>query len=357
MKERVQELRSMLEEEGLDALLVTRAENRRYLTGFTGSAGVVLITGKKALLATDFRYYEQVQKQASQVELVHVEDSTPSALAPHIDELGIQNLGFEGHDMTVRDYERWREALPQVEWISTTDLVEGLRMIKDTEEIALIEEAVRIADEAMEHVLDWIHPGFTESEVAWELEVYMRTHGAAALSFTTIVASGPNSAMPHATTTERVIERGEPIVIDMGARYEGYCSDMTRSFCLGQANKEYLKVWNTVLEAQKAAETGIRAGMSGVEADAIARDIIDDAGYADNFGHGLGHGVGLAIHEGPRVSHTSEDTLQEGTVVTVEPGIYIAGWGGVRIEDTVILTDKGCRVLTRTPKEPVVCKN
>ncbi len=346
----------MLEEEGLDALLVTQAENRRYLTGFTGSAGVVLVAGVKTLLATDFRYYEQVQEQAHQLELVRVEDSTPSALAPRIDELGVQSLGFESRDMTVRDYERWREALPQVEWVATTDLVERLRMTKDAQEIDLIEEAVRIADEAMGHILEWIRPGLTEREVAWELEVQMRAHGAEALSFPTIVASGPNSAMPHATTTERVIGRGEPIVIDMGARYEGYCSDMTRSFCLGQASEEYLEVWNTVLEAQRVAEDGIRADMSGVEADALARDIIDEAGYADNFGHGLGHGVGLAIHEGPRVSHSSEDTLQEGAVVTVEPGIYIAEWGGVRIEDTVVLTDKGCRVLTQTRKEPVVCK-
>lgn len=357
MRRRVQDLRRVLEEEELYALLVTQAENRRYLTGFTGSAGTVLVTGQETLLATDFRYYEQVQEQAPHVDLVRVEDSTPSALAPHIDELDIHRLGFESHDMTVRGYERWQEALSGVEWEPTADVVEGLRMTKDAEEIGLIEEAVRIADEAMEHILDWIHPGLTEREVAWELEVCMRTHGAEALSFPTIVASGPNSAMPHATTTERVIGRGEPIVIDMGARYEGYCSDMTRSFCVGQASEEYLKVWNTVLEAQQAAEAGIRPGMSGVEADALARDIIDEAGYGENFGHGLGHGVGLAIHEGPRVSHTSEDMLREGAAVTVEPGIYIAEWGGVRIEDTVVLTDKGCRVLTQTSKEPVICKS
>ncbi|MGM0400891.1 MAG: aminopeptidase P family protein [Chloroflexota bacterium] len=357
MRRRVQDLRRVLEEEELYALLVTQAENRRYLTGFTGSAGTVLVTGQETLLATDFRYYEQVQEQAPHVDLVRVEDSTPSALAPHIDELDIHRLGFESHDMTVRGYERWQEALSGVEWEPTADVVEGLRMTKDAEEIGLIEEAVAIADEAMEHIMGWIRPGLTEREVAWELEVHMRTHGAEALSFPTIVASGPNSAMPHATTTERVIGRGEPIVIDMGARYEGYCSDMTRSFCVGQASEEYLKVWNTVLEAQQAAEAGIRPGMSGVEADALARDIIDEAGYGENFGHGLGHGVGLAIHEGPRVSHTSEDMLQEGAVVTVEPGIYIAEWGGVRIEDTVVLTDKGCRVLTQTSKEPVICKS
>jgi Xaa-Pro aminopeptidase len=314
----------------------------------------LLITGEELLLATDFRYYGQVGRQAPGVELVRVEDSTPSALGPRIDELGVEVLGFEGHAMTVKDYERWRKGSPHVEWVSTSDLVEELRMTKDAEELKLIEEAVRIADEAMEHVMGWIHPGLTEQEVAWELEVYMRTHGAEALSFTTIVASGPNSAMPHATTTERVIGRGEPIVIDMGARYEGYCSDMTRSFCLGQASEEYLKVWNTVLEAQVAAESGIEPGMCGVEADAIARDLVYEAGYEGKFGHGLGHGVGLAIHEGPRVSHSSEDILQEGAVVTVEPGVYIPGWGGVRTEDMVVITADGCRILTQTPKERVI---
>lgn len=357
MRRRLRDLWDVLEKEGLDALLVTQAENRRYLTGFTGSAGVVLVTEKETLLATDFRYYAQVQDQAPHVELVRVEDSTRAALASRIDGLEVHSLGFESHDMTVQDYERWQETLPQVEWISTTGLVEGLRMTKDAEEIGLIEEAVRIADETMEHILDWIRPGLTEREVAWELEVHMRTHGAEALSFPTIVASGPNSAMPHATTTERVIGPGDPIVIDMGARYEGYCSDMTRSFCLGEMDEKYLTIWNTVLEAQQTAEEGIKPGMSSVEADALARDVIDEAGYKENFGHGLGHGVGLAIHEGPRVSHTSESTLETGAVVTVEPGIYIAGWGGVRIEDMVVLTDKGCRILTQTPKEPVIGKN
>ncbi|MEA3408476.1 MAG: aminopeptidase P family protein [Chloroflexota bacterium] len=357
MKQRVQALQAILETEGLDALVVTQAENRRYLTGFTGSAGAVLVTGEETLLATDFRYYEQVQEQAPQVTLVRVEDSTSSALAPCIGDLGVHRLGFESHVMTVQEYEQWRDVLPQIEWVATTDLVERLRMTKDAREIDLIEEAVRIADEAMAYILEWIRPGVTEREVAWELEVQMRTHGAEALSFTTIVGSGPNSAMPHATTSERAIGLGEPIVIDMGARYEGYCSDMTRSFCLGQASEEYLKVWDTVLRAQQAAEEAIKPGMSGVEADALARDVIDEAGYEGKFGHGLGHGVGLAIHEAPRVSHTSEDMLGTGAVVTVEPGIYIPGWGGVRIEDTVVLTDEGCRVLTQTSKQPVICRN
>ena len=182
----------------------------------------------------------------------------------------------------------------------------------------------------------------------------MRTHGGERLSFETIVGSGPNGAMAHAIASDRPIALGDPIVIDMGTVYDGYCSDMTRSFCLGRASDKYRKVWDTVLEAQLAAEQGIKAGMSGIEADAIARQIIYTAGYEGMFGHGLGHGVGLAIHEGPRASYTSQDTLKADSIVTVEPGIYIPGWGGVRIEDMVLIGSDNCRVLTQTPKQAVI---
>mgnify|MGYP001195409151 FL=1 len=217
-----------------------------------------------------------------------------------------------------------------------------------------IEEAVRIADEAMVHLMSWIKPGVTERQVAWEAEVYMRTHGAEALSFTSIVAAGDHGAMAHAMTTDRAIERGDALVIDMGCVYDGYCSDLTRSFCVGEASDEYLAVWNTVLEAQAAAEDAIRGGMPGVDADAVARKIIYGAGYEGKFVHGLGHGVGLAIHEKPRASLTSTDVLTPGTIVTVEPGIYVPGWCGVRIEDMVLVTEDGCRVLTGSPKQPVI---
>jgi Xaa-Pro aminopeptidase len=276
------------------------------------------------------------------------------ALAETVERYGFKRLVFESQNVTVETYNRWQEAMPAIEWVATSSMVEDLREIKETGEIERITEAVRIADKAMEHIMDWIRPGMTERQVSWELEVYMRTHGAEKLSFTTIVASGPNGAMAHAVTTERTINAGDPVVIDTGAVYEGYCSDITRSFCVGEADDEYRAVWDTVLKAQEAAEAAIKAGMPGVEADAVARNIIYGAGYENKFGHGLGHGVGLAIHESPRASRTSKDVLKEGTVVTVEPGIYIPGWGGIRIEDMVVVTEAGCRVLTAARKDPVV---
>jgi Xaa-Pro aminopeptidase len=268
--------------------------------------------------------------------------------------LGACRVAFEKHAVTVETLEKWRAVAPDVDWVGVSGLVEELRVVKDASEIALITEAVRMADEAMAHIMEWIQPGVTEREVSWELEVYLRTHGAEALSFTTIVASGPHGAMSHAVTSERPIETGDPIVIDMGARYEGYCSDLTRSFCLGEASDEYRQMWDTVLAAQLAAEEAIHAGMGGVDADAVARTIIYGAGYQGKFGHGLGHGVGLAIHEPPRASYTSTDTLQAGSVLTVEPGIYVPGWGGIRIEDMVVIADEGCRVLTQVAKVPVI---
>lgn len=354
MNKRVERLREAIAEENLDALIVTQPDNRRYLSGFTGSAGLLIISHDMALLATDFRYYQQAQAQAPDFGLVQVPEATHEALAERISELGYRRLGLESHDLTVQTFEQWRNALSQIEWVSTTGLVEKLRMVKDAREMAFIREAVRIADEAMAHITDWIRPGVTERQVAWELELQMRTHGAEALSFTTIVASGPNGDMPHAVTTDRPIALGDSITIDMGAAYQGYCSDLTRSFCLGHANERYEQVWRTVLEAQLAAESAMRGGMSGAEADGVARQIIDATQYQGQFGHGLGHGVGLAIHEGPRAGRTSPDPLPEGSVVTVEPGIYVPGWGGVRIEDMVQMLAQGCDILSQSPKQMVI---
>ena len=353
MNQRVERLIQVLGEQGLEGILISSPENRRYLSGFTGSAGVLIITPDTAKLATDFRYYEQVRQQAPDFELVEVGQRMDPALAQELAGLGLERVGFESGAITYDTYERWRKVF-SVELVPTTGLVEGLRAVKDDRELAAIAEAVRIADEALERMMDAIRPGMTEREVAWDLEVYMRTHGAEGLAFTTIVAAGPHAAMSHAVVTERPIQRGEPVVIDMGAKVDGYCSDITRSFCVGEADERYMQVWNTVLEAQLAAEDQIRAGMTGVEADAIARDIIYGAGYEGQFGHGLGHGVGLAIHEEPRAGMTATGILPAGTVLTVEPGIYIPGWGGVRTEDMVVVGEEGCRILTGARKEAVV---
>jgi Xaa-Pro aminopeptidase len=354
MNDRLARLREIIAAQPYEALIITQPENRRYLSGFTGSAGVLVIDEAQASMLTDFRYYEQVRQQAPMCALVEVTGAAHAALAELVRQRGYRTLAFERHAVTVQTYDRWREALGEaVAWRPTENVVEGLRAVKDDDEIAAITAAVRLADEAMAHIMEWIRPGLTEREVAWELEVTMRTRGAERLSFPTIVASGPQGAMAHAVTGEREIQLGDPVVIDMGCVVDGYCSDLTRSFCVGRADARYREVWEKVLEAQLAAEEGIHAGMSGVEADAIARRILYAAGYEGQFGHGLGHGVGLAIHEEPRASFLAEGDLPAGSVLTVEPGVYIPGWGGVRIEDMVVVEESGCRVLTAVEKAPV----
>lgn len=353
MNPRLQRVRDGLSERALDAILITDLRNWRYLTGFTGDAGVLIVSQGQVLMVTDFRYYEQVGLQAPDCELVKAPKAVHTTLAEVVTQQGFQTLGFESQHVTVETLGKWKAAMPQISWVETANVVESLRQIKDADEIAKIEQAVHIADEAMAHIMGWIRPGMTEQEVAWELEVQMRTHGAEALSFPIIMASGPNGSMPHAGVTERTIAAGDPMVIDMGCVVGGYCSDLTRSFCVGEASEEYKKIWDTVLEAQLAVEAAIAPGVSGVDADEAARRVIYGAGYEGKFGHGTGHGVGLAIHEATRLSMTSTDTLREGMVVTVEPGIYIPGWGGVRIEDMVVVTEDGCRVLTRVAKQSV----
>jgi Xaa-Pro aminopeptidase len=356
MNHRLRLLRAALADHGVDAFLVSQPENRRWLSGFTGSAGVLIVTQGEALLATDFRYYEQVRQQAPDFALVEVTEKMPPVLAERLAALGAKKVAFEARDLTVETYSSWQGAIGSVEWVPTSGIIEGLREVKDAGEVAAIERAVAIADRAMEHIYDWIRPGVTELAVAWELEVHMRTHGAERLSFNSIVAAGPRGAMSHAVPTERPIGRGEPIVIDMGAMVDGYCSDLTRSFCIGEATDEYLRIWSVVQRAQEAAEAGIRAGLPGAAADALARDVIYGEGFEGQFGHGLGHGVGLAIHEGPRASRLATTDLPEGSIVTVEPGIYDPAWGGIRIEDMVLVTAEGCRVLTGVAKLPVVGK-
>ncbi|MHB1293628.1 MAG: M24 family metallopeptidase [Anaerolineae bacterium] len=354
MSDRLKRLRAIIAEQSLDAFLVTISENLRYISGFSGSEAVAVVTQDLAALVTDFRYFEQVKLEAPSFQLV--EAGTPgvnAALAGLLAERGLKRVGFEADGLTVAGLEAWKEAMPEVSFVSTRGVLLTLRAVKSADEIAVIERAVRIADAAMAHIYTWIRPGVTEREVAWELEAHMRIHGADHLSFSTIVGAGANGAMSHAVPSDRKIQEGEPIVIDMGALVDGYASDLTRSFCIGRAGEEYLTIWSKVLEAQLAAEAAIKPGMTGAEADAVARRIIYDAGYEGKFGHGLGHGVGLAIHESPRAGQTSQDVLQVGQIVTVEPGIYVPGWGGVRIEDMVVLTETGCRVLTGVAKVPV----
>ncbi len=351
---RVNKLREALAEHDLDAILISQPENRRYLSGFTGSAGFLLITDEKAVLATDFRYWQQAGRETPDFELAKIQGYFKDVLPDLLADLRVGRLGFESQHVTVDQLDTWSQAAENVVWVPLKKTVEALRAVKDEDEIQALLRSARLTDAAFDHLLGVIRPGMTERQAAWEIETFMRVHGASKVAFDLIVAAGPNGALPHARAGGRVIQPGEPIVIDIGCVLEGYCSDMTRTICLGSPGDKYLEVWDVVLEAQETAEAGIRAGLTGVEADALARDVIEAAGYGDNFGHGLGHGVGLAVHEDPRASRLSENELQAGMALTVEPGIYLPGEFGVRIEDLVVIRETGVEILTTTPKTPVI---
>ncbi len=347
---RLQKLREFISSRGLDGFLVTNPENRRYLSGFTGSAGVLLITPDSAYIATDFRYYEQVARECPGFTLVKVERQLTDVLPGMLKEAGVKVLGFESFHLTVDEFRRWRRLTRGIRWVPCEDEVGRIRSVKSPEEIQSIRRAVALADEAFHHACSILRPGMTEKEVAWEIETYMRTHGADKVAFDLIVASGPNSALPHARASDKPIKEGEPIVIDIGCVVDGYCSDLTRTVVLGKADERFREIYSIVLRAQQRAEKALRAGMKARRADAVARRVIEKAGYGPQFGHGLGHGVGLAVHEKPTVNRLSRDVLQAGNVITVEPGIYISGWGGVRLEDVVVIGEDGAEILTRSPK-------
>ena len=341
----------------LDAALISAPENRRYLSGFTGSAGYLFISGERAHLATDFRYTEQAEAQAAHFNVEQVRTGSGwEWLMTQLKESGARRVGFESQAMTVGVYNGLLEAIKEeselsgVSLVPVTDIAAGQRVVKDAEELALLQRAIDASDLAMERVCPTIAEGMTEREVAWRMEMAMREAGADGISFDTIVASGPNGAMAHHMPTDRAIRRGEPIVIDMGARVGGYCSDITRTVVVGEPDEMFYKVYDIVLSAQLTAINTVRAGMTGEAADGLARDLIAEAGYGDNFGHSLGHGVGLAVHENPRVGPRSEEPLELNTVFTVEPGIYLSGWGGIRIEDIVILREDGAVPLSKAAK-------
>ncbi len=356
MNGRLGKVRALLGELGIDGLLVSQPENRRYLSGFTGSAGTLLISASHALIATDFRYYEQVSQQSPHFELVRIKSKLEEVLPQMLETAGVSRLGFEADHATVAALEGWKAAAPGVEWVPTGQVVQGLRAIKDEAEVAALRRAIALTDEALAAALADARPGMTELDLSWSIESYMRTHGAHAVAFELIVAGGPNGALPHARPGDAPLRAGEPIVIDIGAEVDGYHGDLTRTVCFGQPNdpERFWAVYNTVLRAQVAAEAGIRPGLSAVAADALARDVIAEAGYADLFGHGLGHGVGLEIHETPLMSRTSSASIEAGMLITIEPGIYVPGWGGVRIEDIVLITENGAEVLTCAPKNPII---
>jgi len=372
VNQRLAKLRAKIAELYLDGLLVSApvedtfknvGANRRYLSGFTGSVGTLLITAEAALIAVDFRYYEQAEREAPDFVLFPASGALNTWFASLVGTAGLmgKKLGFQPGDLTVATYQGMTKAVKAMpaadrpKLLAAPPLVEQMRALKDAEELAAIQRAVDLADEAFEAVARRIEPGWTETQVAWEIEKYVREHGGDGVSFETIVASGPWAAMPHAyPRAEKRIEAGEPIIIDMGARVDGYCSDLSRTLVLGKADGQFDKIYDIVLAAQEAAEALIRAGMSGEEAHLTAHNVIAEADFGENFGHGLGHGVGLQVHEAPRLARTAKDVLAEGMVFTVEPGIYVSGWGGVRIEDMAVMENGRPRVLTHAPKVSIL---
>jgi Xaa-Pro aminopeptidase len=355
--DRVPRLRARLDEAGCDALLVTNLTNIRYLTGFTGSAAVLLVTPDDLLFVTDGRYRDQATAQlgaarvAGRVEIGRTSDAQRAHLAGPV--AGVGRLGLEASNVTWAQERRYAaDWFPGTELVPTEDLVEELRRVKDAGEVARIKAACAMADAALAAVAHRLGQGATEAEVALELEWQMRRQGAEGPSFETIVASGPNGAMPHHRAGDRRIGEGDLVVIDFGALVDGYHSDMTRTFVVGDPSETQRRMLQAVATAQAAGVAAVRSGVAARDVDEACRSVLRDAGWEDAFLHGTGHGVGLDIHESPRVSATAADSLADGHVVTVEPGVYLPEHGGVRIEDTVVVTSEGCRTLTLAPKAP-----
>jgi Xaa-Pro aminopeptidase len=350
---RLRRLRKLIAEKGLDSLLISQPDNLRYLSGFAGS-GWLLISERDAMLALDFLYVEQAKQESPDFEITQIKQELHNWLPSLAFDQGWHKLGFEANLISYDGYQRLGEAIRakqvDLDLVPTTTVVEQLRSIKEPEELTLITKAAELADAILEQARTTIRPGITEKEAAWEIEKNLREKGSEGLPFEIIVASGPNSALPHARPTEKAILSGEPVLIDMGARVDGYCSDLSRTFFLGRPNETFQKIYGIVHQAQTTAIDQVSSEMAASQADQLARGVIEQAGYGDAFGHGLGHGVGLAVHEFPRLGLSSRDSLADGMVFTIEPGIYLAGQGGVRIEDMVVLENGRARVLTRATK-------
>ena len=363
-QEAISQLRTWMADQGLDAYMVTQPQNRSYLSGWLNDdvegAGLLLVGQQQQILFTNPLYKEVAENQAQgwQVTVPTSREYAP-AIATTAQEHSWQKIGFESEALTFSEYEKIRRAGAGIFTLHPFEnsFVEKLRLVKQQHEIDLLKRAIAITDETFTHICSWIQPDMTEKEISWEILRYMISQGADSQSFESIVASGPHGSMPHAHPSERRIQRGELITIDMGARYKGYCADMTRTICLGEPSEPRMQeVYDAVLNAMKTCEAGLYAGMAGSAADALARNALNVAGLAEYYIHSTGHGVGLQVHEGPNLSARAPDDmiLPAGTVVTVEPGVYIPGWSGVRIEDCVLIQENGVEVLTQSPTELVI---
>ena len=352
MNKRVQAFLDKMQEKELDGIIINNLKNVYYLTGFWGSNGTVFISRDRQILVTDARYIIAAKQEVTGFEIFAERDEL-ATIAKIAKDMGLSRIGFED-EISVSYYHRMKAAFEGFELVPQTQFVEALRMIKDETEIATIRKACSISDQAFHDALEFIKPGKTEIEIANFLDFRMRELGAAGLSFDTILASGINSSKPHAHPMHKPVELGEAITMDFGCLYEYYVSDMTRTIYLGHVSDEQAEIYNTVLKANQALIDQAKAGLGFRDFDKIPRDIIVEAGYGQYFTHGIGHGIGLDIHEEPYFSQTSTEVIKSGMVLTDEPGIYIEGKYGVRIEDDILITDTGCELLTLAPKELIV---
>jgi Xaa-Pro aminopeptidase len=349
---RIAELRKAYQSLNLDGMVMTNLDQVRYLSGFTGSAGLLVVTDKTADFFTDSRYTIQARKQVKGARVHTVRGEAIGGLKdfPHLDSAN-RRYGYSGESLTVSAKGRLQKSLPYSLLIGADGILRELGWVKDRDEIDFIRKAVGISDIAFERILNLVAPGIRESELAAELEYQMIMLGSEKAAFETIVASGYRSAMPHGAASHKKLQKGDFVTFDFGATVGGYVSDITRTVVVGKASARQKKVYNIVLKAQKAGIRKVKAGVGGVAVDEACRRIIMAAGYGKNFGHGTGHGIGFVIHTGPNASSLSKDNLKVNNVITVEPGIYIDGWGGVRIEDDVLVTRTGCEVLNRAEKK------
>ncbi|MCJ8013469.1 Xaa-Pro peptidase family protein [Paenibacillus sp. KQZ6P-2] len=338
----------------LDGMLIESPSNRRYITGFTGTAGTVLISRNQAKLITDFRYVEQAGAQAIGFEIVRVSKASMiQQIADEVSKMNMNKLGFEKEHLTFGTYQKLQNAIA-AELVPVAGVIENLRMVKSETEIGFLRTAAQIADTSFAEILEHIRPGLTEKEIANTLESTLRKHGADSSSFNLIVVSGHRSALPHGLASEKIIENGDMLTFDFGAYYKGYRSDITRTIAIGKPDKQLQDIYQIVLEAEMKCIALLKPGALCSEIDTFTHNYIESLGYGEYFGHGTGHGIGLDIHEEPFFSTTSEKVLAPGMIVTVEPGIYIPNLGGVRIEDDVLITDTGYEIITNASRELIV---
>jgi Xaa-Pro aminopeptidase len=348
---RIDKLREQMERNNVEATLITSSENRFYFSNFRGSSGVLLITKSESFLLTDFRYTDQANEEAQLYEVIDHERNLYPVISKIIQQNDITNLGIEFETLPVDDYLNLKEILPMTSFYKMDTSIFDIRMFKDEQEICYLKEAVSICDQSFEHILSFIKPGMSEKEIGLELEFFMRKAGAEGIKANHVIASGGRSCLPHGQATDRLVQVGDFVKMDIGARINGYYSDFTRTVVLGNPSEKQLEIYSIVKKAQEAALAEIGPGKVCSELDEVARSIIREAGYGDCFGHSLGHSIGLAVHEKPVMRKTDDTVLKPGMVITVEPGIYIQGFGGVRIEDFIVITEDGYENLTNATKE------